>query len=83
MVSYRAISLDVDVCLRNNRIFNDYFTFFSERIFVRVQSFVLIIGLQRKRVSMQAISIFFAGNVEQRKWRDNLLQARPLQYITE
>lgn len=80
MVSYRAISLDVDVCLRNNRIFNDYFTFFR---LVNVSSFVLIIGLQRKRVSMQAISIFFAGNVEQRKWRDNLLQARPLQYITE
>lgn len=50
---------------------------------MNVSSFVLIIGLQRKRVSMQAISIFFAGNVEQRKWRDNLLQARPLQYITE
>lgn len=80
MVSYRAISLDVDVCLRNNRIFNDYFTFFR---LVNVSSFVLIIGLQRKRVSMQVISIFFAGNVEQRKWRDNLLQARPLQYITE
>lgn len=80
MVSYRAISLDVDVCLRNNRIFNDYFTFFR---LVNVSSFVLIIGLQRKRVSMQAISIFFAGNVEQRKWRDNLLQARSLQYITE
>lgn len=80
MVSYRAISLDVDMCLRNNRIFNDYFTFFR---LVNVSSFVLIIGLQRKRVSMQAISIFFAGNVEQRKWRDNLLQARPLQYITE
>lgn len=79
MVSYRAISLDVDMCLRNNRIFNDYFTFFR---LVNVSSFVLIIGLQRKRVSMQAISIFFAGNVEQRKWRDNLLQA-PLQYITE
>lgn len=80
MVSYRAISLDVDVCLRNNRIFNDYFTFFR---LVNVSSFVLIIGLQRKRVSMQAISIFFAGNVEQGKWRDNLLQTRPLQYITE
>lgn len=80
MVSYRAISLDVDVCLRNNRIFKDYFTFFR---LVNVSSFVLIIGLQRKRVSMQAISIFFAGNVEQRKWRDNLLQARPLRYITE
>lgn len=80
MVSYRAISLDVDVCLRNNRIFNDYFTFFR---LVNVSSFVLIIGLQRKRVSMQAISIFFAGNVEQRKWRDNLLQVRSLQYITE
>lgn len=80
MVSYRAISLDVDVCLRNNRIFNDYFTFFR---LVNVSLFVLIIGLQRKRVSMQAISIFFAGNVEQRKWRDNLLQARLLQYITE
>lgn len=80
MVSYRAISLDVDVCVRNNRIFNDYFTFFR---LVNVSSFVLIIGLQRKRVSMQAISIFFAGNVEQRKWRDNLLQARSLQYITE
>lgn len=50
---------------------------------MNVSSFVLIIGLQRKRVSMQAISIFFAGNVEQGKWRDNLLQARPLQYITE